>query len=100
MKLILLTSEDCDICLEAEEKFKKDFWQEIDRGEAKIVNLDQDAEAQETFITHDLPLAPIVLLVTDKGKLVSHIEADDFFQGLTKASPVTAEADKQPQVVG
>ena len=100
MKLVLLTSEDCPICDEAEEKFKKDFWRELDNGEARIVNLDQDEEAQEMFILNDLPLVPIVLIVTDKNKLVSHIEADDFFQGLTKASPVTAEADKQPQVVG
>ena len=96
MKLVLLTSDDCPICDEAVEKFKKDFWREIDNGEAKIVNLDEDEEAQEMFITHDLPLAPIVLLVTDKEKLVSHIEADDFFTGLDKASPATAEADKQP----
>ena len=96
MKLVLLTSEDCPICEEAEEKFKKDFWRELDSGEAKIVNLDQDEEAQEMFITNDLPLAPIVLLVTDKNKLVSHIETNDFFPGLTVASPVAAEADKQP----
>ena len=96
MKLVFLTSEDCPICDEAEEKFKKDFWRELDNGEAKIINLDQDEDAQEMFIINDLPLAPIVLIVTDKNKLVSYIETDDFFQGLTKASPVTAEADKQP----
>lgn len=94
MKLILLTSDECDICEEAEAKFKKDFWQEIDRGEAEIVNLDQDEEAQEMFITNDLPPSPIVLIVTEKKKLIAHIEADDFFQGLKKASPATAEADK------
>ena len=96
MKAILLTSDDCSICDEAEKRFKKDFWQEIDRGEAKIVNLDQDEEMQEMFITNDLPLAPIVLLVTDRGKLVAHIEADDFFEGLKKASPAAVEAEKQP----
>ena len=100
MKLVLLTSDDCSICDEAVVKFKKDFWQEIDRGEAKIVNLDEDEDAQEMFITNDLPFAPIVLIVTDKDKLVAHIESDDFFQGLKKASPATAEADKQPQVEG
>ena len=100
MKLILLSSDDCEICVEAEEKFKKDFWRELDSGEAKIVNLDQDEEFQEVFITNDLPLAPIVLIVTDTNKIVAHIDSKDFFEGLKKATPVTAEAEEQPQVEG
>lgn len=100
MKLILLSSDDCEICDEAEEKFKKDFWRELDNGEAKIVNLDQDEEFQEVFITNELPMAPIVLIMTDRNKIVAHIDSKDFFEGLKEASPVTAEADKQPQVEG
>ena len=100
MKLVLLSSDDCDICDEAEEKFKKDFWRELDNGEAKIVNLDQDEEFQEVFITNELPLAPIVLIMTDRNKIVAHIDSKDFFEGLEEASPVTAEADKQPLVEG
>ncbi len=93
MKLVLLTGEDCPICDEAEEKFKKNFWRELDSGEAKIVNLDQDEEYQEMFMENDLPLAPIVLLVTEKNKVISHIEAKDLLDGLKEASPA-AEADK------
>ena len=100
MKLILLTAEDCSICEEAEEKFKKDFWRELDSGEAKIVNLDQDEEAQAMFLENDLPLAPIVLLVTDKNKVISHIEAKDIILGLKEASLATKEAVEQPQVEG
>ena len=100
MKLVLLTAEDCPICEEAEAQFKKDFWRELDSGEAKIVNLDQDEEAQEMFLANELPLAPIVLLVTDKNKVISHIEAKDIVIGLKEASPATTEADKQPQVEG
>ena len=96
MKLVLLTSDDCPICDEAVEKFQKELWRELDNGEAKIVNLDEDEKAQEMFFTHELPLAPVVLLVTDKEKVVSHIDADGFFQGLKEASPAAAEADKQP----
>jgi len=96
MKLVFLTSEDCPICDEAEEKFKKDFWQELDSGEAKIVNLDQNEEAQEMFLENDLPLAPIVILVTDKNKVISHIEAKDLLEGLKEASPDPAESVKQP----
>ena len=93
MKLILLSSDDCDICDEAEAKFKKDFWRELDSGEAKIVNLDQDEEFQEVFITNELPLAPIVLIMTDRNKIVAHIDSKDFFEGLKEASPAD-EADK------
>ena len=96
MKLVLLTSEDCPICDEAEEKFKKNFWRELDSGEAKIVNLDQDEEAQEMFLENDLPLSPIIILVTDKNKVISHIEVKDLLEGLKEASPATMEADKQP----
>ncbi len=94
MKLVLLTAEDCEICHEAEERFKKDFWRELDTGEAKIVNLDQDEEAQEIFLENDLPLAPIVILVTDRNKVISHIETKDLLAGLKEASPSAAEDDK------
>lgn len=96
MKLVLLTADECDICDEAVEKFKKDFYREIDNGEAKVVNLDEDEEFQEIFLENDLPLAPIVLLMTDKNRVISHIETKDILLGLKEASPATAEAAKQP----
>jgi len=96
MKLIFLTSEDCSICDEAEAQFKKAFWRELDNGEAQIVNLDQDEEAQKMFLENDLPLAPIVLLVTDNKKVISHIETKDILEGLKEASPAPMAADKQP----
>lgn len=95
MKLVLLTAEDCNICEEAVEKFKKDFYRELDNGEAKIVNLDEDEEFQEIFLENDLPLAPIVLLLTDKNRVISHIETKDILLGLKEASPA-AKAEKQP----
>ncbi len=93
MKLILLTGEDCPVCEVAVEKFKKDFWRELDNGEAKIVDLDNDEAAQELWMENDLPLAPIVLLVTDKERLISHIDTKELLAGLKEASPA-AEADK------
>lgn len=96
MKLVLLTADECDICDKAVEKFKKDFYREIDNGEAKVVNLDEDEEFQEIFLENDLPLAPIVLLMTDKNRVISHIETKDILLGLKEASPATAEAAKQP----
>ena len=93
MKLILLTSDECSPCQDAEAQFKKAFWRELDTGEAKIVNLDHDEEAQELWIENNLPLAPIVILVTDKNKVVSHIETKDILEDLKEASP-GAEPDK------
>ena len=100
MRIILLTGEDCPPCDEAVEKFKKEFWRELDSGEAKIVNLDQDEEAQKLWMENDLPLAPVVLLVTDQNKIISHIEPKDIIQGLKEALPVEAKTDQAPQVEG
>ena len=100
MKLVLLTSEDCNICEDAEKQFTKRFWRELDNGEAKIVNLDQDEKAQELWMTHDLPLAPIVILVTDDNKVISHIEPKDLVEGIKEAETAGAPADKQPGVEG
>jgi len=94
MKLILLTADDCGICHEAEDQFKKDFWRELDSGEAEIVNLDQNEQAQQLFLENDLPLAPVVLLVTDKQKVISHIETKDLLAGLKEASPAAAAVVK------
>jgi len=94
VKLVLLTGEDCGICEEAERRFKKDFWRELDTGEARIVNLDEDEEAQKLFVENELPLAPLVILMTDRGTVISHIETSDLFEGLKEACPVSAEAVK------
>ncbi len=94
MKMLLLLGEDCSLCDDAKKKFEKDFWREIDNGEAKIVNLDEDEKAQEMFLENDLPLAPVLVLVTDNDRVVSHIEPKDFFEGLKEAPPVPEGADK------
>ena len=97
MKLVLLTAdkEDCNLCEDAEKQFKKAFWKEIESGEARIVDVDSDEEFQEKYLTHeDMPLAPVVLLVTDNNKIIVHIETQDIIGDLKEASPVTAEADK------
>ncbi|GAI97105.1 unnamed protein product, partial [marine sediment metagenome] len=73
---------------EVEEAFKKRYKEEIDSGEADIVNLDENEEAQEFWIEHDLPLAPIMVVTTDNGKLISVIEA----QELLEASPAAKDS--------
>ena len=94
MKLILLTGDECPPCEEAVKQFKKKFWRELDNGEAKIVNLDEDEAAQEVWMENDLPLAPIVILTTNDGKVISHIETKDLLEGVEEASPGVAEPDK------
>lgn len=95
MKLILLTADkdECPPCEEAEKQFKKAFWREIEAGEARIVDLDSDEQAQEVWMENDLPLAPIVILTTDAGKVVSHIETKDILEGFKEASPADVEAE-------
>ena len=102
MKLVLLTAaqENCNQCEDAEKQFKKALWREIEAGEAPIVDVDSDEEFQEMWMTHNLPDLPVIALVTDKNKLITFIEPEDLFGDLKKASPATAEADKQPQVEG
>ncbi len=96
MKLILLTADDCDLCHDAEERMKKELWRELDNKEIEIVNLDQDEKAQELWMENDLPLAPLVVLVTETHKVISYIDAKEFFKGLKEAQPAPTEAVTAP----
>ena len=91
MILTLFTGDECPPCTEVEEAFKRKYKEEIASGEADIVNLDINEAAQEFWVTHELPLAPVMVVTTDNGKLISIIEA----QELKEASPV-AETEKAP----
>ncbi len=91
MILTLFTGDECPPCTEVEEAFKERYKEEIDSGEADIVNLDINEEAQQFWAEHDLPLAPVMVVTTDNGKLISVIGA----QELLEASPV-AETEKAP----
>lgn len=85
-----MTGSDCGICHEVEEAFKKHYKEELDSGEASIVNLDEDEGAYEFWATHELPLAPVMVVTTDGGKLITILDSED----LKEALPA-AEADKQ-----
>ncbi|GAJ24313.1 unnamed protein product, partial [marine sediment metagenome] len=47
MILTLFTGDECPPCTEVEEAFKKRYKEEIESGEADIVNLDINEAAQE-----------------------------------------------------
>lgn len=77
MILTLFTGDSCPPCQEVEEAFKKRYKEEIGSGEADIVNLDENEAAQEFWVTHELPLSPVMVVTTDSGKLISVIEAEE-----------------------
>jgi hypothetical protein len=93
MKLKLFITDDCSLCVDAELQIRKTLKDQVDNGEVEIVNLDQDEGAQESWIENDLPLAPIVVLMTDNGKVISTIEPDDLVSGMKEAKPADKSAD-------
>jgi glutaredoxin len=90
MNLILFTGNDCDPCHQVEESFRQHFKEELDSGEADIVNLDEDEGAQQFWMENELPVAPVVVVVSDQKKLVSVLDPSEL---LKKALPAE-EPDK------
>ena len=90
MELTLFTGDGCNICHDAEETFKKKFKEELDSGEADVVNLDENEEAQQFWAENDLPVAPCMVITSEKGKLIAVLDATDL---LNEASPGAAEPE-------
>ena len=84
MNLVLFTGNECPPCQEVEEAFKKRYKEELDSGEADIVNLDEEEDAQQFWMENDLPLAPIMVVVSDEKKLITILDPKEL---LEKASP-------------
>lgn len=80
MNLVLFTGNDCSVCHEVEEQFKKQFKEELDSGEADIVNLDEEEDAQQFWMENDLPVAPTIIVVSDQKKLVAVLDSDQLLQ--------------------
>ena len=68
MNLVLFTGNGCEPCHEVEEAFKKRY------GEADIVNLDEEEDAQQFWMENDLPLAPVMVVVSDEKKLITILD--------------------------
>ncbi|GAI51187.1 unnamed protein product, partial [marine sediment metagenome] len=86
MILTLFTGDECPPCTKVEEAFKKRYKEEIGSGEADIVNLDENEAAQQFWAEHDLPLAPVMVVTTDSGKLISVIEAEEIMEKTPSSS--------------
>lgn len=92
MNLVLFTGNECPICHEVEEAFKQQYKEELDSGEADIVNLDEEEDAQQFWMENALPLAPTMVVVSDQKKLITVLDPTEL---LKEASPGAAEPEKQ-----
>ena len=95
MVLTLFTGNGCEPCVDVEEAFNKVYKEEIASGEADIVNLDENEAAQEFWMTHDLPVAPVMVITTDNGKLISVLDSHEL---LTEAQPADRDSGEPSQV--
>lgn len=84
MNLVLFTGDSCQICHEVEKAFKKRYKEELKSGEADIVNLDEEEDAQQFWMENDLPLAPTMVVVSDQKKLITILDPREL---LEEASP-------------
>lgn len=90
MNLVLFTGNDCPVCEEVEAKFKHLFKEELDSGEADIVNLDEEEDAQQFWMENELPLAPTLIVVSDQKRLITILDPKDL---LKEARPVARATD-------
>lgn len=74
MNLVLFTGNGCPPCEEVEAAFRKRYKEELDSGEADIVNLDEEEDAQQFWMENDLPLAPTMVVVSDQKKLITILD--------------------------
>ena len=81
MNLVLFTGNECEPCHEVEEAFKKRYKEELASGEADIVNLDEEEDAQQFWMENELPLAPTMVVVSDQKKLITILDPKGLLEG-------------------
>ena len=91
MNLVLLTSKDCSICEEAEKAFREKFKEELESGEADVVDLEEDEQAQQIWQQNDLPLAPVIIVISDGMKVASYIDGEEFIKKAKTGTVVLAK---------
>lgn len=97
VSMILMVGNDCPPCQEDEATFKQVFKDEIKSGEAEIVNLSEDEDALAFWAEHDLPVTPVVIMTTDKGKVIDILSVEELVdiqteQNKAKSGKAAAEA--------
>lgn len=93
MNLVLFVGNDCPPCEEVKKAFQERYKEELDSGEADIVNLDEEEDAQQFWMENDLPLAPTMVVVSDQKKVITILDPTEL---LKEASPGAGEPDKAP----
>jgi hypothetical protein len=83
MEMLLLTHDDCDPCHDIEAKFKERFKALLDTKEAEIVNLDDNEEAMKWWAENDLPVGPVIVIMSENEEVVAVIETDKLFSAET-----------------
>lgn len=61
-----------------------------------MANMDEDEGAYKFWATNELPLAPVIVVTTDTGKLVTTLDPLEPAELLKEASPVGAQTEKAP----
>lgn len=97
MNFILMIGSDCKPCEEDAATFKQVFSEELKSGEAEIVNLSEDEDALAFWAEHDLPVTPVVVVTTDKGKVIDILSVEELVdiqteQNKAKSGKAAAEA--------
>lgn len=90
MNLVLFVGNDCSVCEEVEKAFRKEYKRELDRGEADVVNLDEDERAQQVWMENDLPLAPSMIVISDSLKVITVLNPKEL---LERATPKAADKE-------
>lgn len=89
MNLVLFVGNDCPPCDKVKEAFKQRYKEELDSGEADIVNLDEEEDAQQFWIENELPLAPTMVVVSDQKKVITVLDPTEL---LKEASPADSSS--------
>lgn len=93
--LLIGNAEECPPCKEAETVFRERWSNEIASGEAIVANMDEDEGAYEFWATHELPVAPVIVVTSDTGKLITILDPlESSTEGKKEAAP--APLDKKP----
>lgn len=97
MQLVLFTGDGCQPCHDAEEAFRKRYKEEIASGEADIVNIDEDEQAQQFWAENELPVAPVMFVLSEGNKIITVLDPHEL---LEEAETATPAAVAQSQVEG
>ena len=89
MNLVFFKGNECPVCDAAEKEFRKRFKEELDSGEADIVNLDEEEDAQQFWMENELPLAPVMVVVSDKKKVITILDPKEM---LKEAKPAVSSS--------